>query len=117
MDQAELHSHVRFVAKRLLDGRVVPFLGAGVNLIGRSDNGAFEPGAEEQLGFVSQVGGIEAPRDLQARLLHQLAPDDCVQSPESINQQDRQTIAACTEPHDAENGRRLRAPRLLHRPV
>jgi len=40
-----LEAHCRQVAKAILDGRVVPLLGAGVNLCGRPENGRWRPGA------------------------------------------------------------------------
>jgi len=44
MDTADLLAHQRFLAKRLLAGKVVPFLGAGVNQVGR--DGVFAPGSD-----------------------------------------------------------------------
>lgn len=39
-----LRPHVELVARHLRDGKVVPFLGAGVNLCGRPHGTGFEPG-------------------------------------------------------------------------
>ncbi len=39
-----LDSHLQFVAKRITEGKVVPFLGAGVNLVGRASDESFQPG-------------------------------------------------------------------------
>lgn len=44
MSQMELETHYRMVIKALTDGKVVPFLGAGVNLCGRPQDAPFEPG-------------------------------------------------------------------------
>jgi SIR2-like domain len=44
MAQSPNEAHYRLIADRILDGAVVPFLGAGVNLCGRPDSMKFELG-------------------------------------------------------------------------
>ena len=62
--------HHRFLAKRLLQGRVVPFLGAGVNLAGRPDG---QPSGPES-------GGLPNGRELAGYLAadHPEATEDGV---------------------------------------
>src|SRR5213595_79986 len=38
--------HFDLVAEQILEGRVIPFLGAGVNLCGRPDGQRWEPGTQ-----------------------------------------------------------------------
>ena len=42
MAQSPDEAHYRMIADRILAGAVVPFLGAGVNLTGRSESETFE---------------------------------------------------------------------------
>ncbi len=43
---SELESHSRFVARQIMEGRVVPFLGAGVNLCGRPEELVWHKGLQ-----------------------------------------------------------------------
>jgi hypothetical protein len=44
MVQSPDEAHYRMIAKRILDGAVVPFLGAGVNLSGQPESGVWPQG-------------------------------------------------------------------------
>ena len=44
VSQIELETHYMMIIKAMTSGKVVPFLGAGVNLCGRAQDAKFEPG-------------------------------------------------------------------------
>src|SRR5215213_1672333 len=58
MVQSPDDGHYRLIAHRILDGAVVPFLGAGVNLCGRPDGvswlrGRYLPSGEELAAYLA----------------------------------------------------------------
>jgi hypothetical protein len=70
MTLGELQDHHRRVAKAIFEGRVVPFLGAGVNLVERKKDERFSqgstlPSGAELASYLAQefaYPGVEASR-------------------------------------------------------
>ena len=72
MVQSPEEAHYRMIAKRILDGAVVPFLGAGVNLCGRPDDtpwarGQYLPNGAELATYLARQ--VEYPFDDETDLL------------------------------------------------
>ena len=77
-----LEAHYKMVLKGIADGRLVPFLGAGVNLCGRREGALFERGRDlpsggelakllaEDFGYSSEGQEVECPN---CRTIHRIA--------------------------------------------
>jgi len=93
--------HYFLVAKRMLEGEVVPFLGAGVNLCGRPDGthwkkGEFMPNAAELAAALAEGVGYPDPEDRDLMRISQYV--DAVLGPKALYQYVRDPLNADYRP-------------------